>query len=196
MYQKRNELEILSLFIKGNLTRLYLRQISKMAKLPLKTTQNALSALEGMHILRSTVEGKNKYFSINFDNIQAKHYILQAEAYKTCMLLESYPLKMFVKSLDVDAPIICFGSFAKFKADKNSDLDLLIISDKEQKLPYHLLPYKPHPISLSKESFGKAIEINEPLIKEVMNSHVILNDHSFYVNLAWNHLRSLYMRSL
>ena len=92
MYPNRNnELEIISLF-KGNYNaRFYLREISKLSKLPLKTCQNALSNLEKAKVLKSKVEGKNKYFWINLENIKTKSYLQQAEIYQTDKFIEKYP---------------------------------------------------------------------------------------------------------
>ena len=189
MYQNRNnELEIISLYKGDYKARFYLRQISKLSKLPLKTTQNVLSNLEKDKILISKTEGKNKYFSLNLDNIKTKSYLLQAEIYKTDLYLETYKeFKTFLKSLNTNIPIIIFGSFARFKANKDSDLDLMIVSEKEQKFPFHLLQHKIHQINSSENSFIKAIDSKETLIKEIEENHIILNNHSFYVNIMWNY---------
>jgi predicted nucleotidyltransferase len=189
MYQKgNNELKVLSLYGGDYNARFYLREISKLAKLPLKTCQNTLINLEREKILKSKTEGKNKYFGLNLDNINVKSYLLKAEIYKTEVFLEKYPeFKTFLKSVDTNSVIILFGSFAKMKADKNSDIDLFIIADKEEKLPYHLLPHKIHKNSLKEESFRKAIIEKEPLIKEIENNHIILNNHSSYVNIFWGY---------
>ena len=113
--------------------------------------------------------------------------MLQAEIYRTKLFLEKYPeCKTFAKEA-IQAPIIVFGSFAKFAAEKDSDLDLLIVSGEEEKLPLHLLPYKIHEIRLSEKSFMKALERQETLIKEIEENHVILNNHSFYIDLMWWH---------
>ncbi len=189
MYPNRNkELKVISLF-KGNYkARFYLREISKLSELPLKTCQNALINLEKAKILWSKTEGKNKYFTLNLENIKTKSYLQQVEIYQTDLFVEKYPqFKMFLKSLKIIAPIIAFGSFAKFIADKNSDLDLLIISDNELNLPFHLLPFKPHEIKMSEKTFLKAIDRQEDLIKEVEENHIILNNHSFYVNIMWGY---------
>ncbi len=189
MYQNRNkELEVISLYRGDYNERFYLREISKLTKLPLKTCQDTLAKLEKEKILKSSIEGKNKYFSLNLDNINTKFSILDAETYKTRVFLNKYPeLKTFLKSIDTNAIIIVFGSFANFKADKNSDLDLFLVSDKEEKLPSHLLAYKIHKNLLKESSFRKAIIAKEPLIKEIENKHVILNNHSSYVNIMWKY---------
>ncbi len=189
MYPNRNnELEIVSLFRSDYKARFYLRQISKLAKIPLKTCQNILASLEKFNILKSRIEGKNKYFLLNLENIRTKSYLQQAEIYQTDMFVEKYPqFKLFLKSLNTNVPIIIFGSFAKFAADKNSDLDLLIISKEELKLPYYLLPFNLHQIKMSEKTFLKALREQEDLIKEVEENHIILNNHSFYVNIWWNY---------
>lgn len=189
MYLNRNnKLEIISLFRGNYKARFYLREISTVSKMPLKTCQNTLSNLEKAKILKSKIEGKNKYFSLNLENIKTKSYLQQAEIYQTDLFIEKYPqFKIFLKSLETTVPIVVFGSFAKFTADKNSDLDLLIISNKELKLPFHLLPFKPHQINMSEKTFLKAINQQEDLIKEVEENHIILNNHSFYVNIIWRY---------
>lgn len=187
MYLKRNkELGVITLYTGNYKTEFYLRQIAKLTKLPLKTCQSVLSQLEKGRILKGKREGKNKYFSLNLENIHTKYYLLKAEIYKTELFLEDYPLiKTFLKELTTNVPLIIFGSFSQFKADKNSDLDLLIISEKEEDLPLHLLPVKIHRITLSEDSFVKAVREQEVIIKEIEENHIILNNHSFYVNCIW-----------
>ena len=189
MYQKRNkELDVISLYSGNYKNKFYLRQISKLAELPLKTCQNVLANLEKEKVLKSNIEGKNKYFSLNLDNIKTKYYLLKAEIYKTDNFLEKYSeFKIFLKSLKTNIPVIIFGSFAKFKAEKNSDLDLFIVSEREQKLPFHLLPHKIHGINLSEDNFKKAVSEKETLMNEIEENHVILNNHSSYVNIMWEH---------
>ncbi len=190
MYRNRNVgLEIISLYRTNyRESKFYLRQISRLSKIPLKTCQNILVTFEKAKILKSKIDGKNKYFSLNVDNILTKSYLLQAEIYKTDQFLEKYDkIKLFLKSLSATTPIIVFGSFAKLEANKNSDLDLLIISEKERELPYHLLPYTIHKINLSKTAFNKSIQKQETLIKEIEGNHIILNNHSFYVIIMWEY---------
>lgn len=189
MYQKRNkEMAIISLYTGDYNARFYLREIAKLANLPLKTCQDVLVNLEKEKILKSKTEGKNKYFSLNLDNINVKSELVKAEIYKTELLLEKYSeFKTFLKAIDTNFIIILFGSFAKLKADKNSDVDLFIVTNKKEKLPYHLLPHKIHENALKEESFRKSLTEKEPLIKEIESNHIILNNHSSYVNIFWGH---------
>lgn len=187
MYLKRNkEAEILKIYTKDYRSQFYLREISRISMLPVKNVQNALKSLEKSRILKSKIRGKNKYFYLNIDNIETKFLLVQAEVYKTLLFLEKYPIfKTFLKMVSTHAPIIVFGSFAKFAAEKESDLDLLIIQEEGEKLPLHLLPYQIHEIRMSEKSFGKSLENQEVLIKEIEANHIILNNHSFYVDAIW-----------
>ena len=187
MYQNRNrELEIISLFRGNYQLRFYLREISRLSKIPLKTCQNLLTSLEEIKVLKSKTEGKNKYFYLNLGNIKTKSYLLQTEIYQTDVFTERYSqFKMFLKSLKTTVPIIIFGSFSKFTSDKNSDLDIVVISDKKLGLPFGLLPFKPHQVNLTEKTFLKALKEQEDLIKEIEENHIILNNHSFYVNTMW-----------
>ncbi|MBI2543256.1 MAG: nucleotidyltransferase domain-containing protein [Candidatus Aenigmarchaeota archaeon] len=189
MYQKRNrELEVLSLFTINYKREIYLREISKFSRIPLKTTQNTLKSLEKSRIIKSMQRGKNKYFSLNMSNIQTKLYLIQAEIYKTGIFLEKYPqFKTFLKEVTAPNPMIVFGSYAKLTANKNSDIDILTISKKKPKLPFHLLPNKIQLINLSENDFIDSFRKQEALMKEIEENHVVLNNHSFYVNALWNH---------
>ena len=189
MYQKgNNHFRILALFLADYTKQLYLREISRLSNIPLKTAQNIIYSLENEKILKSSISGKNKYFKLNFGNIGTKLLLVQSEIYRTSLFIEKYPqFKIFLNEAESDALLIAFGSFAKFQADKDSDLDLLIVSAEKQKLPFYLLPYKIHEIGLSFKEFIRAVNKQEALIKEIEKNHIILNNHSFYVNTLWSH---------
>ncbi|MEA3378478.1 MAG: nucleotidyltransferase domain-containing protein [Nanoarchaeota archaeon] len=186
MYIKRYRgLEIIKLYSADYTKQFYLREISRVAHIPLKTTQNLIAYLERDKILKSTIRGKNKYFSLNLDNIQTKFYLLQSEIKRTMDFLEKYPIfKTFLKELKTNFLIIIFGSFAKMKPDKDSDLDILTTT---KQLPLHLLPYKIHKIEISESTVKKAVKKQEDLIKEIADNHIILNNHSLYLDIMWGH---------
>ena len=132
--------------------------------------------------------GKNKYFYLNLENIETKSLLLQAEIQKTMDFMKKYPVfQSFVKELkSISSPIIIFGSFARFSADRNSDVDMLVVSDKKIELPSHLLPHKIHEINITEDNFIKAFKEGETIIEKIKENHIILNNHSFFLNLMWN----------
>ncbi|MEK6907599.1 MAG: nucleotidyltransferase domain-containing protein, partial [Nanoarchaeota archaeon] len=122
------------------------------------------------------------------DNIETKFFLLYSEIYKTLTFLEKYPgFKTFIKELNLDSLIIIFGGFAKLITNKTSDIDILVVSDKEEQLPMHLLPNKLHQINISKNAFLKSLNKQETLIKEIEENHIILNNHSSYINITWSY---------
>jgi|SRR3989338_316216 len=189
MYKLRYaSLKLMALYLEDYRKQLYLREISRLANLPLKTTQNLLAELLKDKILKSIVRGKNKYFELNLASMETKLLLLQSEIWRTGLFLEKYPLfKTFLKEIKTNNLIVVFGSFAKFKADKDSDLDILVVSKDKYKMPYHLLPYKMHQIILSEKNFKKVVENKEALSIEIARNHIILNNHSHYVNAIWRH---------
>lgn len=185
MYQKRDN--ILSLFCSDFRKKFYLREISKESGLLPMTVSRILEMLEKENIIRHRVEGKHKYFELNLDNIKTKFLLVMAEIYKTFSFLERYPVfKSFLKEITkIDGTIVVYGSFANFTATEESDLDVLTISDKKTDLPRHLLPYRIHEINMAKEEFFSALKKGEPLIKEIFTNHIILHNHSFFVDAMW-----------
>lgn len=190
MYQKGNkELAVLGLYLGDYSKRLYLREIGRLSGLSVRTAQRTLKTLEKSGILRSELRGKNKYFFPNLENIQTKGMFLQAETRRTSLFLERYPaFKSFLKEMRgiFSAPIIVFGSFARFGADKMSDVDVLIVSDEKIELPTHLLPNKIHEIYVHETAFLRLLEKNQSVIKKVRETHIILSNHSFFVDWMWD----------
>jgi predicted nucleotidyltransferase len=185
MYQKLYK--ILSLYCSNLKKRFHLREISRLSELPLKTTVNNLEKLEKNNIVRSSFEGKHKYYELNLDNIETKFLLIQTEIYRTSVFLNTYPVfKTFLKEIEpANFMAIIFGSFAELTATKDSDLDILITSDKPVELPFHLIPYNIHKINLTNKEFLLSLEKGEVLIKEILTNHIILCNHSYFVDLVW-----------
>jgi predicted nucleotidyltransferase len=187
-------MKILALFVKDYSKELYLREIGRDSSLSLKSTQNVLAKLEKENILKSRINGKNKYFSLNLQNPLTKLFLVKAEIFKTMEFLEKYPLlKPFLKDINNNIPLVVFGSYARLEATKSSDIDILIISSMKilEKNPFsfELIPIKIHEVKISEENFDLSVKSNEALIKEIQEHHVILNNHSVYVSTMWKHAK-------
>jgi predicted nucleotidyltransferase len=170
MVQKRDylELEIILVLLKGEN---YLRSIAKQLGESHSTILRKLNRLTTENVLDYKMEGKNKVFSIK-KNLQAKNYIFNAERYKLIKLLRKYP-KLDVIMDDVsratkETLIVIFGSYAKFVAKEDSDIDVYVETRnrdvKEQVESIH---------SRIKVKFGD-FDLSSNLIKEIIKNHVIL----------------------
>lgn len=149
----------------------YLRGIAKKLSESHSTILRKVNRLVEENVLDFNREGKNKIFFIK-KTLQAESYIFNAERYKLIKLLKQYP-QLSIIFEDVlkkckEKLIILFGSYAKFAARKESDIDLFIETrNRKTKEEIELIHSKLRVKigSLDKSSY---------LIKEIMKDHVIL----------------------
>lgn len=147
------------------------REISKYLKIPLTSVQRALSDLEGKNVLDFKISGKNKMYFIK-KNLCARKYVFSAENYKLLKLIENYPLlePIFSKIINVcdSSLVILFGSYAKFNAKKDSDIDVYI--ETSNRLVKKQIEMIHSGLSVKTGVF----DVNSLLIKEIMKNHVII----------------------
>ena len=188
MYQKRdNRAAILSLYTGDYGRELYLREIGRLARIPVKTAQDALFSLMKQKVLKSEARGKHRYFRLNLESIRTKLHLLRAETHKTLEFLNRHPgFEMFLKEMAADIPLVVFGSFAEGREKGDSDVDLLVLSGREVELPAHCLPNSLHAVRLGEAEFRRGLGGKEALIEEIRERHVILEGHSSFVNALWD----------
>ena len=103
---------------------------------------------------------------------EAKSYVFIAENYKLIKLLEKYPnLRNAIEKIQRNKKIslaVIFGSYAKYLAKKDSDIDIYIeTADKKLKRDAELINSK---INVQIGKYDK----NNLLIKEIEKNHVII----------------------
>ena len=147
------------------------RGIAKDLGIPLTTIQRSLLELERKNVLDVGIQGKNKVYSLK-KNLMARNHIFNAENYKMAKLLLHYqdlgPIISDVLDKSKSPLVILFGSFAKFSANKGSDIDIYAdTTNTKEKKEVEMIN--------SKISFkiGK-FDIKSLLIKEIIMNHVIL----------------------
>ena len=177
MVQKRDnmELEIVLLLLKQDI---HVRGLAKALNEPHATVLRKLNRLAKQNVIDFQKEGKNKVFSLQ-KNISAINHVLQAEIYKLNLLLKKYPeltiiLEEILKKVD-EKFIVIFGSYAKFRAKKESDIDIYIetknrnikkvVEGMHSKINVKIGPF----------------DIKSNLIKEIIKDHVIVRGYEkFY----------------
>ncbi|UZE94172.1 MAG: nucleotidyltransferase domain-containing protein [Candidatus Pacearchaeota archaeon] len=179
MVQNRDNVdsEIILLLLKEET---HLRNIARALKIPHSTILRKLDRLVKENILDYKKEGKNKVFFIK-KNLQVKNYIFNAERYKFIKLLKKYSelniiIEDILKKTSEDL-IVLFGSYAKFIAKKDSDIDLYIETRNKK-------------VRNNVESINSKIKVkigvfdkNSLLIKEIIKNHIILKGmEKFYEN--------------
>ncbi len=158
------------------------RAIAKLLDTSLSSLQNHLSYLESVNILDAKIIGKNKQYSIK-KTLYARKYVYNAENYKLLKFLSQNntlePLLISIIS-QTDKMIILFGSYAKFSAKKDSDIDIFV--DAENKDLKKELEYLDTRISVKLGGF----DVNSLLIKEIIKNHIILQGvESYYDRIGF-----------
>ncbi len=149
----------------------HLREIARMLNKSHVTILRKTSQLIRENIIDYKKEGRNKCYFIK-KNFTSRQYIYQAERHKFIKLLKIYPelsviLEKVLKKVD-DKLIILFGSYAKFSAKKESDIDIYIETDKNN-LKSELKEISSK-ISLKIGHFDN----DSLLIKEIIKNHIVL----------------------
>ena len=162
------ELEIILLLIRGEN---HLRGIAKQLNESHSTVLRKLNKLVKENVLDYKKEGKNKVFFIR-KNLQAKNYVFNAERYKMIKLLKTYSeLNVIIDDLlkkSDEKLVVLFGSYAKFIANKESDIDIYV-ETRGRKLKEKLESAN----SKIKVKIG-SFDLESNLIKEIIKNHIIL----------------------
>ena len=182
MVQNRNNLnfEIILLLVRGES---HLRGIAKSLNESHSTVLRRLNGLVKENVLDYKTEGKNKVFFIKKD-LQAKNYVFNAERYKLIKLLSKYPtLRIILEEVlkkSKEKLIILFGSYAKFMAKKDSDIDIYV-ETKSRKVKKEI-EFIHSEIRIKIGDF----DLSSLLIKEIVKNHIILRGvEEFYEKIKF-----------
>lgn len=162
------ELEIIELLLKQDF---HVRGIAKALDESHSTILRKLSSLYDEGVVDYRIEGKNKVFFLK-KNIISRDYVLHAEVHKLNNLIRRYPELLViledVLNLVDEKLVVIFGSYAKFRAKKDSDIDIYI--ETENRNIKKLVENTHSRINVKIGPF----ELKSNLIKEIMKYHVIV----------------------
>lgn len=184
MLLNKNSKIVLNELIKQKNSRVYGREIAKRYKLNQKTIANTLNKLEKNDILKYKIEGKNKYYFLNSFNPLIKELVQTIEVEKKADFLKSHKsIAEFIRKIEQKSEgiVVLFGSYARGTADKESDLDLLIIGKSNLEDLEKSFGKKLNVVKSTKEKF----DMNNPFIQEVLGNHIVLKGAEEFINLIW-----------
>lgn len=192
------EWSILGLYLADYSSGLHVRAISRLLAANHRTVSLALKRLESRGVAFHKVTGRNKVFFLNLNNIITKEYIKRAESFKLQKLVErKFTIKKLLEELSMLAkstPLILFGSYAKEKDTEESDIDLLIIEDENEKsiiknIQEFVSVYKIEAQiqTSSIQDFEAGLREGDNPIMEIVKDHVILNSSEIFVDILWRH---------
>ncbi len=195
------KLKILSLYRNDYLNSFHAREMAKLLKTSHVTLLPHLRGLEKDRVLLAKTVGKNRTYSLNLANIAAKEHIILAEKAEVLDFMERvFIIKKFysdIAGLNLPGCLAVFGSYAKGYFTKESDIDLFYLGDitENQALVVEKVaePYNRR-ISLKKatiRNFEEGIRKRDPLIREIMKNHYILQNPDMFVNALWRYFNEI-----
>lgn len=162
--------------------------LSRKMKTPQQTISRVLNNLVNHNLINYRINGRNKLFSLDFGLLSTSLVFNMVENKKSLLfLMKIKKLKVLLNELGRCCEcFIVFGSYAKYKARKDSDLDILILG-KHNKIEIqkikkkHIIEINEHYLSYS--GFLRTLKSKEPLAIEIFENHIIFGNISKVVNI-------------
>lgn len=187
----KTENKIIRLFIEEKQPKT-IREMSQNIKADYRITHTAVQRLLNKHILLSRTVGKSTLCELN--NSYYGIEIYEAENERRALLLKNSDIKQLHKEAMSKITsgffiFLVFGSCAKAKQTKSSDIDLMFISnekDFEDKISniLSLLPLKTHALVFTEEEFIRMKDSKKSnVVKEAVENAIILYGIENYYRL-------------
>lgn len=188
-------LKILGLYASDYGKSLHLREIARETGVDVKAVQLQLKRLERVNVVSSVMRGRNKEYRLNLGNLMSRYYMVLAETFASVSYLgANFLVKKVVGGIGdrVEGTVILFGSFARGEATKGSDIDLFVIGDEKIDKSTinevgNLVGREISVKSSDKGQFLKGLGEGDPLIREVVSSHVVLKGVDEFCDIMWRY---------
>ena len=182
--------EIMKEFLKDYNRHIYGRELVKRVSLSQKNIALTLDELEDENILKSVNKGNIRNYSLNFLNPILTENLLYFESLRKLEFLEQNK-KLIDFSREIEGDIVCvFGSYAKKKQNKNSDLDLFVVGSIDSLKIKRIAEKYGLDVQIFNVSFKGCIDSikdKKEIFTEVLKNHVILKGTESFVKevLKW-----------
>ena len=164
---------ILNLFFEEPEREFHVREIARIVKKSPTTISKYLTKLQKEQMLTSRTALNHKLFKADTESLNYKNSKL---AYNINQIVSSKLIDYIKDKLNPSA-IILFGSFRKSENNKESDIDLLVISPEKTKLELSAFERKlKHKIQLfvhSNKDLQKMLKTNKELVNNWINGIVV-----------------------
>lgn len=194
MVKKHNSLEILSLLLSHKKETFTIRSIAKHTSIDYKTAYLIVQELAQEKVIKTQKIGQTVLCSINNNYFSDK--ILTAEMNRRDKILKNKIISTLCSYLNtIKDPffiLLLFGSQASGQAQKQSDIDLMLIADNpsiKQKVKdkLSLVPLDIHLLDFSPEEFSSMITTTKFNVgKEAFYNNIILFGIEDYYRLLQN----------
>jgi len=187
----KTKLKIIKSFIEDKNPKT-IREIARQIKADYRITHTAAQRLIGEKILQAKKVGKSSLCSLNQSYYGVEIY--EAENERKQQILKNKNIQQLYKEIMAKIEtsffvLILFGSYAKNKQTKTSDVDLLFISNEENaedKISdtLSLLPLKTHVLVFTEEEFIRMKDSKKSnVVQEAIENNIILYGIEMYYKL-------------
>ena len=194
---KSGHWKILKLFYIDKSAKLHLREIARKTKLHGPSTTTFLNSLEKDGILKQEKDGNQKKYSLKLNYKSYSVFeLFDLEKLNALPSIRKNAIKYFIEHLE-EKPLIAFvfGSTAKDVFKDDSDIDLLLISNKKikteeaEKHSEALTGIRMSIFQMTLTDFSKEIKLKEePVIQSAIASgYPVLNGVYYYEVLYDGH---------
>jgi len=187
----KNHSKIIRVLVERQEEELNISNLSKYSGIDYKNVHSIVKDLENKGLIVVKAFGKTKKITL----IKKVHpLIFEAEYLRREELLnkDRNLLILYKRLSELGFPfvVLLFGSYAKGKATKHSDIDLLIISNEEESKIQEVLdlfPLRIHSTFINFEDFRKALKTKEfSVISEAIKNNIILIGIEEYYRMVEN----------
>ncbi len=158
-----------------------IKDLIKNSKIPLRTATRCIKNLQDKSLVSFYRRGKTFVYYLDLKRNKSGLIINLIEFYKSVKFANESKIWVLVNDLMRFGDIILFGSYAKGYANKESDVDVLMLCKKSKKITdiikTHPFEVNTHFISL--ESFAKLLREENALAIEIVKSHIIFGSDRF-----------------
>ena len=159
-------------------------EVSRRTGIAVRTVSRILNKLVDSNLLRYEDEGRNKKFRLNLSIERVRMMMVMVEGYKSLKFSEK-SFYLDIADIAKSREVVLFGSMVKGYNQKGSDIDILIIGNKDE----NILKFVDKRVSLqfiSLKEFKKLLREGDILAVEIIENHVVFGGSSF-IDFCWDY---------
>lgn len=179
--------KIVGLLFSKQASLLHVRAIARALHQNAAVTSKLINELLSEGLVKYTNSGRSKIVKFNPSSPFLSSLLMLNENYKKIEFMdENENILEFIRlseKLESIKIMIIFGSYAKGTQTKNSDLDVMVVTDEKAavELPSYVLPIKLHKIQLKYSAFLEALFEHRALLKEIIENHIIIKGQEIFI---------------
>jgi len=188
-----NKLNILN-YLAKNISEFTMHQLAVKLDMPYATFYRTVSGMNDLLSVRQV--GRAKAVSLNWQNPVISSYLAVSSYEEKKKFLGKKPLaRILDNSIGTDDIVVMFGSYAKQKETKKSDIDIMVINRSGKKsvnFSEFMLVHrkKVNPIYLKTGEFSTMLkDSSENVVKQALKAHIVLNNPQGFWNLVSDAVR-------